>query len=121
MIWRQGSSFYLEEEMVECGRTKELTRRAMLSSASKLTVVGLGIALIGSAVFAPASASVPGSPGSLQPEETVEETITRLFGDREIRDGGDVITLDVPAIAENGAVVPTLIETSLPMEEDFQA
>jgi sulfur-oxidizing protein SoxY len=53
----------------------------------------------------------------LQPEETVEETITRLFGDREIRDGGDVITLDVPAIAENGAVVPTLIETSLPMEE----
>jgi sulfur-oxidizing protein SoxY len=89
----------------------------MLSSASKLTVVGLGIALIGSAVFAPASASVPGSPGSLQPEETVEETITRLFGDREIRDGSDVITLDLPVIAENGAVVPTLIEASLPMEE----
>jgi sulfur-oxidizing protein SoxY len=104
--------------MVERGRTKELTRRGLLSSASKLTVIGLGIALMGSAAFAPASASVAGSPGALQPEETIDETITRLFGDREILDGSDVITLDLPVIAENGAVVPTMIETSLSMEAD---
>lgn len=99
--------------MAERGRSNELSRRALLGSASKLTAVGLGIALMGSAVFAPATASVPGSPGALQPEETIDETISRLFGDRELLDGSDVITLDLPVIAENGAVVPTMIETNL--------
>lgn len=104
--------------MTEFSHTYPLSRRAVLKGASKVTAVGLGAALLGSVVLGPASASTPGTPGQLEPEETIDETISRLFGDREIQDGTDVMAIDLPVIAENGAVVPAMIETSLPMEAD---
>lgn len=56
--------------------------------------------------------TVPGMP---QPEEKVDATIKRLFGSRTIKDGGSVIKLEIPLIAENGSVVPVTVETNLPV------
>ena len=39
----------------------------------------------------------------------------RVFGGRPIKDGGSMIKLDVPLIAENGAVVPVSVEVGAPM------
>jgi sulfur-oxidizing protein SoxY len=103
---------------MDLGQPKELTRRAVLKTAGNVTAVGLALAVMGTAMVGPASAVLPGTPGALQPEETIEETIVRLFGDREIQDGSAMMNLDLPVIAENGSVVPTMIETTLPMEAD---
>jgi sulfur-oxidizing protein SoxY len=39
----------------------------------------------------------------------------RLFGVRPIKDGSAVITLELPLIAENGAVVPVAVDVDAPM------
>jgi sulfur-oxidizing protein SoxY len=54
-------------------------------------------------------------PKDLVPEEKVEETLKRLFGNRPIRDAAGAIKLDLPLIAENGAVVPATVEVQSPM------
>jgi sulfur-oxidizing protein SoxY len=56
-----------------------------------------------------------GNLGSLQPEEKVEATMKRLFGTRAIKDGSSVIKMEMPLIAENGAVVPITVEVQSPM------
>ncbi|HEV8643321.1 MAG TPA: thiosulfate oxidation carrier protein SoxY [Methylomirabilota bacterium] len=48
-------------------------------------------------------------------QETVQDGLQRLFGSRPIKDGAGIIKLDVPLIAENGAVVPVSVEVSSPM------
>ncbi len=53
--------------------------------------------------------------GAVQPEETVEATLTRLFGSRTLNPAGDKIKLELPLIAENGAVVPIKVDSTLPM------
>ncbi|MDX1486940.1 MAG: thiosulfate oxidation carrier protein SoxY [Acidiferrobacterales bacterium] len=53
--------------------------------------------------------------GAVQPEETVEATLKRLFGNRTLNAAGNKIKLDLPLIAENGAVVPIKIDANLPM------
>lgn len=103
--------------MVDITNATNPSRRAVLKGAGRVTALGLSVALMGSAAFGPASASL-GSPGALEPEESIEETISRLFGDRELLDGNDMVNLELPVIAENGAVVPATIETSLPMDPD---
>ena len=54
--------------------------------------------------------------GAVQPEETVEATLKRLFGNRTLNAAGDKIKLELPLIAENGAVVPIKVDADLPME-----
>ena len=39
----------------------------------------------------------------------------RVFGGRAIKDGSGLIKLNIPLIAENGAVVPVTVEVSSPM------
>lgn len=53
--------------------------------------------------------------GAVQPEEKVEATLKRLFGDRTLNPAGDKLKLELPLIAENGAVVPIKVESDLPM------
>lgn len=48
-------------------------------------------------------------------QESVQDALKRLFGGRPIKDGTGVVKLDVPLIAENGAVVPVSVEVSSPM------
>jgi predicted secreted protein len=53
----------------------------------------------------------PGDPEV--PNEEVARILKELFGDRPIRRGH--VSLDMPAAAEDGRVVPVIIESNLPM------
>jgi sulfur-oxidizing protein SoxY len=48
-------------------------------------------------------------------QETVDAGLKRVLGGRPIKDGGGLIKLDIPLIAENGAVVPVSVEVNSPM------
>lgn len=50
------------------------------------------------------------------PNEEVARILKRLFGDRPIRKGH--VSLDMPVVAEDGRVVPVMIESDLPMQAD---
>ena len=87
------------------------SRRSVLRAAG-----WLGLATVATRVgFAPAPVRAQGMPKDLVPEEKVEETLKRLFGNRPIRDAAGAIKLDLPLIAENGAVVPATVEVQSPM------
>jgi sulfur-oxidizing protein SoxY len=84
-----------------------VTRRTLLRTLGALGVVAAG-------------GVVPGGPSTahaqaLGQNESVQETLKRLFGDRPIRDGGAAIKLDLPLIAENGSVVPVSVTVDSPM------
>jgi sulfur-oxidizing protein SoxY len=50
------------------------------------------------------------------PNEEVARILKGLFGDRPIRRGH--VELDMPLVAEDGRVVPVIIESDLPMDRD---
>jgi sulfur-oxidizing protein SoxY len=50
------------------------------------------------------------------PNEQVAKILKDLFGDRPIGKGH--ISLDMPAVAEDGRIVPVIIESDLPMTAD---
>jgi sulfur-oxidizing protein SoxY len=50
------------------------------------------------------------------PNEQVAKILKDLFGDRPIRSGH--ISLDMPALAEDGRIVPVIIESDLPMTSE---
>jgi sulfur-oxidizing protein SoxY len=89
--------------------TSPLTRRAWL-----------GLAALGTAVTAwrPWPARAQGYLANLAPEEPIALTMTRLFGNRTIKDGASLITIDMPLIAEDGASVPIAVEVKSPMTPD---
>ncbi len=85
-----------------------LTRRKLLGTTATMAGVGLAVGIAG---FGPwAAFEARAALGAPEPEEKVAETIKRLFGDRKIQDGSAMMKLDVPAIAENGSVVPVKVE-----------
>ena len=83
-----------------------LTRRA---------VVG-GIGVLGAAAVI-GSLAIPrdAAAQALGMQESVEAAMKRVFGGRPIKDGSALIKLDIPLIAENGAVVPVSVEVNSPM------
>ena len=89
-----------------------VSRRSVLRA---LGLLGVAAAAAPFLVGAPRSAVGQGGLGALQPEEKVDATLKRLFGGRPIRDGSGVIKLELPLIAENGAVVPITVEVQSPM------
>ena len=56
-----------------------------------------------------------GNLAALGPEEKVEATMQRLFGGRPMREDANAVKVDLPLIAENGAVVPITVEVQSPM------
>ena len=90
----------------EAGDRVSLTRRSVLG-----TLGTIGLAASAGAVSAPRWAAAQ----SLGQQETVEAALKRFFGTRAIKDGGSLVKLDVPLIAENGAVVPVSVEVTSPM------
>ena len=50
------------------------------------------------------------------PNEEVSRILKQLFGNRPIRRGH--VALDMPVVAEDGRVVPVIIESDLPMRAD---
>jgi len=87
-----------------------MTRREILG-----TLGVLGAAAATGAV----TVGVPGPATAQQPQfgqqESVQDAMRRLFGARPIKDAGGLVKLDVPLIAENGAVVPVSVEAQSPM------
>ncbi len=47
--------------------------------------------------------------------ESVQDGLKRMFGSRPLKDGAGAVKLDVPLIAENGALVPLSVEVDTPM------
>lgn len=93
-------------------RTLQLTRRTLLRGLALLGLSGAAGPLLG----APRPAAAQGGLASLLPEEPVAATLKRLFGDRPIKDGSAVMKLELPLIAENGAVVPMSVEVTPPAQ-----
>ena len=83
-----------------------VTRRAVVHGFG-----ALGMATAFGALVAPRQAAAQ----TLGLQETVDAAMKRVFGGRPIKDGGSLIKLDVPLIAENGAVVPVSVEVTSPM------
>ena len=96
--------------MEKTSSTSRITRRTLLRA---LAVAGLGGAA--GPLLGPGAVTAQGTLGTLQPEEKVEVTMRRLFGGRPIKDGTGAIKIDLPLIAENGAVVPITVEVQSPM------
>ena len=94
---------------------KEPARRAFLRTCA-LAAVGL----VSTAAFSrserllAASSLGPGDPEV--PNEAVARILKDLFGDRPIRRGH--VQLDMPAVAEDGRVVPVIIESDIPVSKD---
>jgi sulfur-oxidizing protein SoxY len=87
------------------------TRRALLGALGALGLAGLVGPLPGS----PRPVSAQGNLANLGPEESVDATMKRLFAGRPIKDGAASIKLELPLIAENGAVVPLTVDVAAPM------
>ena len=85
----------------------QVTRRTALGVLGALGVVAAGGFVMGTP--ATARAQVLGL------NESVQETMKRLFGDRPIKDGETVVKVDFPPIAENGSVVPISVTVDSPM------
>jgi sulfur-oxidizing protein SoxY len=107
----QGSIVCSEESRMHRRADDGLTRRGLLRRAGALGLLGA----LAPAVGWPGAASAQGGLANLGPEEPVEATMKRLFAGRPIKDGGSAIKLDLPLIAENGAVVPASVEVDAPM------
>ena len=85
----------------------QMTRRTALGAIGALGVAAAG----GFVVGAPATARAQ----ALGLNESVQETMKRLFGDRPIKDGEALVKVDFPPIAENGSVVPISVTVDSPM------
>jgi sulfur-oxidizing protein SoxY len=89
------------------------SRRTFLRSCA-LGIAGLLAAGAASRTQALLAVGVPG-PDPEVPNEEVARILKRLFGDRPIRRGH--VSLDMPVVAEDGRVVPVIIESDLPMSK----
>ena len=88
-------------------KTNGFGRRTLIRAGVRMVGVSLGLIAFGAGMF---SGSADATVGKPQPEEKIDQTIKRLFGDRKIQDGVSLLKLDIPLIAENGSVVPTKVE-----------
>jgi sulfur-oxidizing protein SoxY len=90
---------------------RRFLRTAALAAAGFL---GSGALSAGERLLAATEGSGVDDPGDPEvPNEEVARILKELFGDRPIRRGH--VSLDMPAAAEDGRVVPVIIESDLPM------
>jgi sulfur-oxidizing protein SoxY len=85
---------------------QEVSRRAILGTLGSLAAVAVSGSLAG-----PRTAAAQ----ALGQQETAAAAVKRFFGTRPIKDGTGLVKLDLPLIAENGAVVPVSVEVTSPM------
>jgi sulfur-oxidizing protein SoxY len=88
--------------------TERITRRRMLGTLGALAAA-TGAVTVGA--VRPAVAQQP----QFGQQEAVQDALKRLFGARPMKDGSALVKLDIPLIAENGAVVPVSVEAQSPM------
>src|SRR4051812_17922851 len=84
------------------------SRRVILQGASSVALVGLGNVSFG---LAPAFAANDKYPDEAFKAKSEADAIKALYG--KAAEASDKIKLDAPEIAENGAVVPVSVSTTL--------
>ena len=89
------------------GTVQGMTRRDALGALG----TGVVVTAAGALTLRPRTASAQ----ALGQNEPVEAALKRVFGGRPMKDGASVVKLDIPLIAENGAVVPVSVEAQSPM------
>ncbi len=87
---------------------RDFLGRLVLTGAG---LIGSGSLLRGERLLAEVPWADPRDPAV--PNEQVARILRDLFGDRPIRRGH--LSLDMPAVAEDGRIVPVIIESDLPM------
>ena len=91
----------------------------MGEALTRRTVIGrlgaVGVVVAAGALRRPAPAGAQAASPALGLQESVQDGLKRVFGGRAMKDGAAIIKLDVPPIAENGAVVPVNVEVTAPM------
>jgi sulfur-oxidizing protein SoxY len=90
------------------------TRRTFLKGVALAGAGLLGPGALSGAQRLMAPVQDPGDPEV--PNEEVARILKDLFGERPIRRGH--LSLDMPAVAEDGRIVPVIIESPLPMKPD---
>jgi sulfur-oxidizing protein SoxY len=85
-----------------------ITRRRVLGT---LGVLGASAASGALAITWPHDAAAQ----TFGQQETVDDALKRLFAGRPLKDAGNLVKLDVPLIAENGAAVKVEVEATSPM------
>lgn len=88
-----------------------IRRRAILGLTARIAGVAAVAGLFGAGLALPFPATA--ALGQPEPEEKVDATLKRLFGDRKIQDGASLMKLDTQLIAENGSLVPIKLEINL--------
>ncbi|MBI4246706.1 MAG: thiosulfate oxidation carrier protein SoxY [Candidatus Rokubacteria bacterium] len=88
-----------------------MTHRPISRRRALGTLGALGVASATGALWRPG----PAPAQQFGTQETVQDALKRIFGSRPFKDGGGVVKLDIPLIAENGSVVPVAIEVASPM------
>jgi sulfur-oxidizing protein SoxY len=78
-------------------------------------VVGFVGAVVSDVGFKPDAWAQGGSSGVPLPDERVDATLKRLFGNRPLSPGEEKIKLELPLIAEDGGNVAVTVESSLPV------
>ena len=87
-------------------------RRLVLKSLAAVGLAGVGLA---GGVAKPArAADAPGWPHEAFKQQNEQDVLKALYGNGKSAEPTDKIALDLPEIAENGAVVPVSIKSSLP-------
>jgi sulfur-oxidizing protein SoxY len=84
------------------------TRRLFLQGASAVALAGLGIVSFSQAIFAAANDKYPEDAFK---QKGAADAIKSLYG--RTAEPSDKVKLDAPEIAENGAVVPISVSTTL--------
>jgi sulfur-oxidizing protein SoxY len=104
------AALHLEEnEMNQATETIDSTRRMMLKGAAVLALIGLAGIRFG---LAPAFAAANDKyPEDAFKQKNSEDAIKALYG--KSAEASDKIKLDAPEIAENGAVVPVAVSSTL--------
>jgi sulfur-oxidizing protein SoxY len=75
----------------------------------------LGTAAVTGTVTLGGAPRAMAQPPQFGQQESVQDALKRLFGARPMKDGSALVKLDIPLIAENGAVVPVSVEVQSPM------
>jgi sulfur-oxidizing protein SoxY len=91
------------------------SRRSFLRSCA-LGIAGMLASGVASGSPVLLAATRLSGPDPEVPNEEVARILKGLFGDRPIRRGH--VSLDMPVVAEDGRVVPVIIESDLPMSKE---
>jgi sulfur-oxidizing protein SoxY len=93
-------------------KARSLSRRAFLRSAGAVVGLATNAASFGFSSSAWGQSADSGLPA---PDEAVDATLKRLFGNRSMTSGEGKIKLELPLIAEDGGNVAVSVEANLPV------